>query len=211
MRFFYAPKGVNMSHSWLYDRKDQLDGYKAFAHIAYTLRRRVMPEDREDIEMDILLKLKAVSDKRNGEITPASLWFVGRCMIADYWKRKDREWKKSARIYASDKGEMVSENWGYIYAVHDTDTEMDTAGILDTLPDRLKQVGERLVNGERLNVADKSYLSRQRAKLLQDYNYHVGAAEAKRIARLREQGWSKRKIAKMRGRSSTTITKYLSN
>ena len=198
-----------MSHSWLYDRKEQLDGYKAFAHIAYTLRRLVFPEDRDDIEMDILLKLKAVSDKRNGEITPASLWFVGRCMIADYWKRKDRERRKSARIYASDKGEMVSENWGYIYTAHDTDTELDTAAILNTLPDRLKQIGERLVNGERLNVADKSYLSRQRAKLIQDYNYHVGDTEAERIKRLWQQGLSRRKIARKLGRSSTTITKYL--
>ncbi len=80
-----------MSYSWLYDRQEQLDGYKAFARIGYTLRRHVLPEDRDDIEMDIILKLKTVSDKRNGEITPASLWFVGRCMIADYWKRKYRE------------------------------------------------------------------------------------------------------------------------
>ena len=73
-----------MSYSWLYDRRDQLDGYKPFAHIAYTLRRHVLPEDRDDIEVDIILKLKEVSNKRNGNITPASLWFAGRCMIADY-------------------------------------------------------------------------------------------------------------------------------
>ena len=198
-----------MSHSWLYDRKDQLDGYRAFAHVAYTLRRHVLPEDRDDIEMEILLRLKEVSDKRNGEISPASLWFVGRCMIADYWKRKDRERKMYARIYASDKGEMVSEDWGYLYTAKDTDTELDIKNILHALPDRLKHIGELLVSGERLNIADKSYLSRQRAKLLQDYNYHVGDAEAERIRRLWKQGLSKRRIARMLGRSSTTITKYI--
>jgi DNA invertase Pin-like site-specific DNA recombinase len=104
---------------------------------------------------------------------------------------------------------VVSENWGYIYTAHDTDTELDSTTILNSLPDRLKHIGERLVNGERLNVADKSYLSRQRAKLLQDYNYHVGDDEAERIRRLRKQGLSKRGIARMLGRSSTTITKYL--
>ena len=93
-----------MSHSWLYDRRDQLDGYKSFAHIAYTLRLHVLPEDRDDIEMDIILKLKTVSDKRNGEITPASLWFVGRCLIADYWKRKYRERRRSARIFEGKFG-----------------------------------------------------------------------------------------------------------
>ncbi len=198
-----------MSHSWLFDRQDQLDGYKAFARIAYTLRRHVLPEDRDDIEMDIILKLKTVSDKRNGEITPASLWFVGRCMIADYWKRKYRERRRSARIFDSKYGEMVSHSWEYISHSSDTDTELDTRAVLNVLPERLKRIGELLVNGERLNVADKSYLSRQRAKLLEDYNYHVGDAEAERIRRLWEQGLSRRKIAKMLGRSSTTITKYL--
>ncbi len=199
-----------MSHSWLYDRRDQLDGYRAFAEIAYRLRPKVLPQDRDDIEMDIILKLKEVSDRHGGtgDLT-ALLWHCARAKIADYWKRKDRERKRSARIYASDKGEMVSENWGYIYTAHDTDTELDTATIISTLPDRLKQIGERLVNEERLNVADKSYLSRQRDKLLQDYNYHVGDAEAERIRRLWQQGLSRRKIAKKLGRSSTTITKYL--
>jgi hypothetical protein len=198
-----------MSHSWLYDRQEQLDGYKAFARIAYTLRRHVLPEDRDDIEMDIILKLKVVSDKRNGEITPASLWFVGRCMIADYWKRKDRERRRSARIFEGKYGEMASHSWEYISHSPDTDTELDTRDILSVLPGRLKRIGELLVNGERLNVADKSYLSRQRAKLLQDYNYHVGDIETERIRRLWEQGLSRCKIAKALGRSHTTISKYL--
>ena len=120
-----------MSHSWLYDRQDQLDGYKAFARIAYTLRRHVLPEDRDDIEMDIILKLKTVSDKRNGEITPASLWFVGRCLIADYWKRKYRERRRSARIFDSKYGEMASHSWEYISHSSDTDTELDTRAALN--------------------------------------------------------------------------------
>ena len=198
-----------MSHSWLYDRQEQLDGYRAFARIAYTLRRNVLPEDRDDIEMDIILKLKAVSDKRNGEITPASLWFVGRCMIADYWKQKDRERRRFARIYDGKYGEMASHSWEYISHSSDTDTELDTKAILNTLPDRLKRIGELLVNGERLKTADKSYLSRQRAKLLEDYNYHVGDAEAERIGRLWEQGLSRCKIARILGRSHTTVSKYL--
>ncbi len=200
-----------MSHSWLYDHQDQLDGYKAFARVAYTLRRHVLPEDRDDIEMDIILKLKTVSDKRNGEITPASLWFVGRCMIADYWKRKYREKRRFARIFEVDKGEIVADRqrWHYITHSSDTDTALDTRAIINALPDRLKRIGERLVNGERLNTADKCYLSRQRAKLIEDYSYQVGDTEAERIRRLWEQGLSRCKIARVLGRSHTTISKYL--
>jgi DNA-binding NarL/FixJ family response regulator len=70
-------------------------------------------------------------------------------------------------------------------------------------------IGERLVDGERLNYADKSYLSRQRARLLPDYNYHVGDREAERISRLWGKGLSRGKIARKLGRSRTTISKYL--
>jgi len=199
-----------MSHSWLYDRQEQIDGYRAFAHIAYTLRRHVLPDDRDDIEMDIILKLKTVSDKRNGEITPASLWFVGRCMIADYWKQKGREQRRTARIFDGKYGEMASHGWEYISQSPDTDNELDNRAVLNNLPERLKMIGERLVDGERLNVADKSYLSRQRARLLQDYNYHVGDVESERIRRLWEKGLSRCKIARALGRSHTTISKYLS-
>ncbi len=200
-----------MSWSWLYDRRDQLDGYKSFAHIAYTLRRHVLPEDRDDVEMNIILKLKIVSDKRNGEITPASLWFVGRCMIADYWKRKYRERRKSARLYEVEKGEIVADRqrWHYISHSSDIDTELDTKAVLNTLPERLKRIGEMLVNGERLNTADKCYLSRQRARLLEGYKYQVGDTEAERIRRLWEQGLSRCKIAKALGRSHTTISKHI--
>ncbi len=73
------------------------------------------------------------------------------------------------------------------------------------LPARLIEVGGKLVSGERLDHADKSYLSRQRAKLLEDYNYHVADAEAERIKRLWGQGLSRRKIAKKLGRIATTV------
>jgi len=90
------------------------------------------------------------------------------------------------------------------------DYSLDTRAVLNTLPERLKRIGELLVNGERLNHADKSYLSRQRAKLLQDYNYSVGDTETERIMRLWGKGLSRTKIAKALGRSRTTISKCLS-
>ncbi len=115
---------------------------------------------------------------------------------------------RSVSIYL-DVAWMASHSWEYISHSSDMDTELDTKAILTILPDKLKRIGELLVNRERLNTADKCYLSRQRAKLLQDYNYHVGDTEAERIRRLLEQGLSRCKIAKALGRSHTTISKYL--
>ena len=130
-------------------------------------------------------------------------------MIADYWKRKYREQRRSARIFEGKYGEMVSHSWEYISHSSDTDTELDTRAIFNVLPERLKRIGELLVNRERLNTADKCYLSRPRARLLQNYDYHVGDTETERIRHLWEQGLSRCKIARALGRSHTTISKYL--
>jgi hypothetical protein len=43
---------------------------------------------------------------------------------------------------------MVSHSWEYISHSSDTDTELDTRDILNTLPDRLKRIGELLESGE---------------------------------------------------------------
>ncbi len=180
-----------MSWSWLYDRRDQLDGYKPFAHIAYTLRRHILPEDRDDVEMDIILKLKTVSDKRKGNITPASLWFVGRCLIADYWKRKGRERRRYARLHEVDKGERVSDRkqWRYVSRSSDMDTELDTRAILPALPEQLKRIGEMLVNGERLNHADriipvKTESQTNRGLQLPGWRYRGGADKTSLGARV---------------------------
>ena len=195
-----------MSWSWLYDRRDQLDGYKPFAHIAYTLRRHILSEDRDDVEIDIILKLKEVSDKRNGNITPASLWFVGRCMIADYWKRKERERRRYSRIYAGKYGEMVSDSWEYISNDADVGAEIDAQAVLKSLSERLIDIGERLVNGERLNHADKSYLSRQRRKLAKDFHYHFTQAELERMRYLYvEKGLSSTQVARIVGKGHTSV------
>jgi hypothetical protein len=200
-----------MSHSWLYDRQDQLDGYRPFARIAYTLRCNVLPQDRDDIEMDVILKLREFSDKNGGHAKPAGLWFVGRCTVADYWRRKDRERGRSASLLEGNNGEVVADSnrWRYVAQERDADGQIDARAILDALPDRLKAVGERLLDGESLNSADRCYLSRQRARLVRDYDYGISDAEADRIKRLRQRGLSRCQIARALGRSHTTISKYL--
>ena len=66
--------------SWLYDHRDQLDGYKLYAEIAHAFRPRVLPEDRDDIEMDIIIQLKKVADT-HGEVTPAFLYGCARNVV----------------------------------------------------------------------------------------------------------------------------------
>ena len=44
--------------SWLYNHREQLDGYELYAEIAYRFRPKVLPEDRDDIEMEITLTIR---------------------------------------------------------------------------------------------------------------------------------------------------------
>ena len=49
--------------SWLYNHREQLDGYRLYAEIAHRFRPKVLPEDRDDIEQDRIIKLKEEADK----------------------------------------------------------------------------------------------------------------------------------------------------
>jgi len=96
--------------SWLYNHREQLDGYELYAEIAYRFRPNVLPEDRDDIEMDIVLKLKAEADKKD-QVTMVFLYAVARSVVGTYWRKKYRERRRICRLYDGDKGEMVAGSW----------------------------------------------------------------------------------------------------
>jgi len=54
--------------SWLYNHRDQLDGYRLYAEIAHRFRPLVLPDDRDDIESEVITKLKSGADKHS-EVT----------------------------------------------------------------------------------------------------------------------------------------------
>ena len=53
--------------SWLYDRREQLDGLRPFVEIAHRLIYPVPYYDRDDVEQEIVITLKRVTDRR-GEV-----------------------------------------------------------------------------------------------------------------------------------------------
>ena len=105
---------------------------------------------------------------------------------------------------------MVSDTWSYVCHSEDVEAELDAKAVLDTLPERLKEVGERLVNGERLNHADKSYLSRQRRKLAKDFHYHFTQTELERMRYLYvDKGLSSAQVARIIGKGHTSVNNWL--
>ena len=194
--------------SWLYQRIDQLDGYKLYAEIAHRFRLKVLPEDRDDIEMDIILKLKKEAD-RHPILTPAFLTVCARNLVADYWRKKYRERRRFCRLDEGDKGELIDGKWKLVTEAPDVGAQLDARAILKTLPKRMVEAGIKRAEGEKLGNADKLYLCRQRHRLSR-YNW-TSDEEMEQMRRLYvDEGLSVIEIARIIGKGRATVQRHLS-
>jgi DNA-directed RNA polymerase specialized sigma24 family protein len=194
--------------SWLYQRIDRLDGYKLYAEIAHRFRTKVLPEDRDDIEMDIILKLKKEAD-RHPIVTPAFLTVCARNLVADYWRKKYRERRRVCSLDEGDKGELIDGKWKLVTEAPDMGAQLDARAILRTLPKRMIEAGVKRLQGEKLNNADKLYLCRQRHRLSK-YNW-TSDEEIEQMRRLYVvEGLSTTEIARIIGKGRATVQRHLS-
>ena len=194
--------------SWLYQHLDQLDGYRLYAEIAYRFRPKVLPDDRDDIEVEIILKLKAEADKKD-QVTLGFLYAVARSVVGTYWRKKYRERRRFCRLYEGDKGEMVADGWKLVTPTPDIEGRMDAIATLNTLPDRMVKAGIIRDEGGKLNNADKLYLCRQRHRQSK-YNH----SDAEKIERMRQlyvdEGLPCVEVAKIVGKGRFTVQNQLS-
>lgn len=187
--------------SWLYERKDQLDGLRPFVEIAHRLIFPIPSQDRDDVEMDIILELKRTADRR-GDVGEDYLWGVARIVVKKYWRKRYRQAKRSRRLYEGNRGEMVAEDWTFVSNDGDTDARLDALATLATLPKRLMEIGYKRLNGERLSEADEWYWMRHKAKLdCRKRGDQLSEWEKRRVAQLHNAGLSVSKIARAMGRS----------
>jgi len=193
--------------SWLYDRRDQLDGYQLYAEIAYRFRPKVLPDDRDDIEMEIALKLKAEAD-RHTEVTLGFLYAVARNIVRNYWRKKYRERRRFCRLYEGDKGEMIANKWKFVTPAPDIESRLDAIATLNTLPKRMVKAGVTRAEGGKLNNANKLYLCRQRHRQSK-YNW----TDAEKIERMRQlyvdEGLPCAKVAEIVEKSRVTVQRQL--
>ena len=193
--------------SWLYNHREQLDGYRLYAEIAYRFRPKVLPDDRDDIEMEITLKLKTEADKKD-QVTLGFLYTVARNVVRTYWRKKYREWRRFCRLYEGDKGEMIAGRWKIFTPVPDIGARLDAIAILQTLPERMVKAGAIRAGGGKLNNADKLYLCRQRHRQSK-YNW----SDAEKIERMRQlyvdEDLSCAEVAKIVGKSRSTVQRQL--
>jgi len=193
--------------SWLYDHRDQLDGYQLYAEIAYRFRPKVLPDDRDDIEMEIVLKLKAEADKKD-QVTIGFLYAVAKSVVKTYWRKKYRERRRISHLYEGDKGLMIAGSWKIVSYDPDIEARLDARAKLKTLPKRMVKVGLKRAEGERLNNADKLYLCRQRHRLSK-FNWTTDA-EIEQMRHLYiDEGLSGVEVAKITGRGRATVQRHL--
>jgi len=193
--------------SWLYNHREQLDGYQLYAEIAYRFRPKVLPDDRDDIEMEIILTLKTEAD-RHTKVTLGFLYAVARNTVRNYWRKKYRERRRFCRLYEGDKGEMIADKWKFVTPAPDIEGRLDAIATLNTLPERMVKAGVTRAEGGKLNNADKLYLCRQRHRLSK-YNW----SDAEKIERMRQlyvdEGLPCAVVAKIVGKGRSTVQRQL--
>ena len=191
--------------SWLYERRDQLDGLKPFVEIANRLIFPIPPQDRDDVEQEIVITLKRVTD-RHSDVGENYLWGVARNVVRLYWRKYYRQVKRFCRLYEGNRGEMVAEDWTFVSNDGDGDARLDAIATLATLPKRLVEIGNKRLNGEELNTADEWYWMRHKAKLdCRKRGDQLSDWEKRRVVRLHNEGLSVSKIAKSIGRGRKSI------
>lgn len=191
--------------SWLYDRREQLDGLRPFVEIAHHLIYPIPYQDRDDVEQEIVITLKQVSD-RHGKVEENYLWGAARNVIRHYWRKRYRQARRFRHLVEGDKGEMVAETWKFVCGDEDNEARLDAIATLATLPKRLVEIGYKRLNGEELNTADELYWIRHKKMLdCRKRGDHLSDWEKRRVAQLHNQGLSVSKIARALGRSRRTI------
>jgi DNA-directed RNA polymerase specialized sigma24 family protein len=205
MPLFVCVEKGGVAMSWLYERREWLDGLRPFVEIAHRLILPVPYPDRDDVEVEIILALKQVTDKQS-EVGEAYLWGTARNVVRRYWRKKYRQAKMFRYLYEGNKGEMVADDWKFISHDGDSYARLDSLAILATLPQRLVEIGYKRLNGEELDTADEWYWMRHKVKLgCRKRGDQLSDWERRRVVQLRNQGLSVSKIAKTLVRSRKSI------
>jgi len=193
--------------SWLYDHRDQLNGYRRYAEIARSFRRKVIPADEDDIEQEITIKLKALVDKK-GLLSNAYLYGVARNIVRTYWRTKYKERERLCYLYEGEEGVLFAKKRMLVPPAPDMDARLAARAILDFIPDRMVDLGRRLLEGESLDGADRKYLCKQRHNL-SPYIY-ADTEKVRWMNRLlREEGLNCSEVAKLVGIRRSIVKKHL--
>jgi len=186
--------------SWLYEHRDQLNGSRSLAEIAYHITYDVAPYDRDDVEQDIIIALMRVKQRNDN---PAYLWGVARNELRKY---RFRKWYESRKFCSFDDCQVI------ISQGVNSDARLDAIATLATLPKRLLRIGHDRLNGRKLSEKDYAYWRRHKVKLeCRQNSKEISDWEKRQILRLHDKGYSVYEIRKTTGRCYETIQRAINN
>ena len=186
--------------SWLYEHRDQLNGSRSLAEIAYRITYDVAPYDRDDVEQDIIITLMRVKQRNDN---PAYLWGAARNELRKY---RFRKWYESRKFCSFDDCQVIISQGG------NSDARLDAIATLATLPKRLLRIGYDRLNGRKLSEKDYAYWRRHKVKLECRQNAkEISDWEKRQILRLYDKGYSVYEIRKTTGRCYETIQRAIKN
>ena len=200
--------------AWLYEHRHQLDGLQPLVEIAHWVTIfHVPPEDQDDVEQEIVIALMQTVEKY-GNKGKNYLRAVARNRLYKYLRGKYKE-KRTCYIQESSKGEIALGTWEFLHD-GDADARLDAITTLATLPERLIQIGHKLLDGEKLSEADQHYRINQKARLrpklnCRRYANRLSDWEKSRILQLHSKGVSMSKIARTLGRTNSAVMRVLSD
>ncbi len=151
------------------------DGWKTYAEIAHKFKWKVLPEDRDDIESDIILKLKELKEKYGPKpLTVGGMMLAAKFVVLDYWRRKGRANHRftSLNTVVEHEGEPIElgDTIPDDKAI-DLDEWLDTTNRLEACPPGVKRIALKLERNELLTSGEKTYLLRFREDGRANPNY----------------------------------------
>jgi hypothetical protein len=195
--------------SWLYEHRDQLNGYSRVVEIAHSVTYSIPPFDRDDLEQQIVLVLIEIKNKED-DYPEAYLWKAARTKVKEYWLDTYRREGKLLYIKSTNRGEQITKPQKALASPEeDIDARLDAAAILATLPPRLREIGVRRLDKVPLSNADRLYWHKQKRKLRPACKGRLTRMDRQKIEELNQKGLLTREISRITGWSEFTIRAVL--
>ncbi|MBI4330350.1 MAG: hypothetical protein HY673_03605 [Chloroflexi bacterium] len=143
------------------------DGWKSYAEIARKFKWKVLPEDRDDMESDIILELKELKEKYGPKpLTVGGMMLAAKFLVRDYWRRKSREGQRFTSLNRVVEHQGKPQlSWADTISdarAMDLDAWLDATSRLKALPPGVKKIACKLERGDPLTSGQEAYLRRFR-------------------------------------------------
>jgi hypothetical protein len=146
--------------------------WNKYIEIAGKFQRKAKPEDRPDLQQNIIVKLANIESKYNGSgehLTEGGMVRVASYTVMSYWRdimRLPRICSLNQTVADEDGNETEFYQTLADDNAMDVEAWIDAKSWLQQAPPRLVRIAYKKVNGFPLTTAESRYLYKQKQKIL---------------------------------------------